>query len=189
VGAFSVTPTGQETPLTLHKCKPAELYSPARVIQGEIFMAKRPKRPSGRGVVKFLRDSGQCRTEINRGKRDLRQAPNPEAESRAVARIQAAESSLMQISAARFEKLADEKGRTAMRAMDDLVRLTQQKRYACIITEHHEQIICSQLQTRFEAVQRALRATIESQAAKSMVGVFVEVSMFRQINQAPAAAE
>ena len=147
-------------------------------------MGKRPKRPSGRGVVKFLRDSGQCRTEINRGKRELNKALSPEQEAQAVARIRSAETSLMTISRQRFEKLADEKTKTALRAMDDLVRLSQQNRYAVIITQQHLEIITDQLQSRFEAVSRSLRATIESQAAKSMVGVFVEVSMFRQVQSA-----
>lgn len=150
-------------------------------------MPKRPKRPSGRAVVKFLRDSGQCRREINRGKRELYKAATAEEETKAVAIIRGAENSLAQISRARFEKLADEKTRCILRTADELVRLTQQNRYAVIITEEHHQIITSQLQTRFEAVSRAMRAVIESQTAKRMVmGAFVEVSMFRQVT-APAA--
>ena len=150
-------------------------------------MGKRPKRPSGRAVVKFLRDSGQCRSEINRGKRELHKALTPEQEAQAVARIRSAESSLITISGQRFEKLADAKTKTALRAMDDLVRLSQQTRYAVCITQAHHDIIVNQLQSRFEAVQRSLRATIESQMAKSMVGVFVEVSMFRQVQTAAPA--
>jgi hypothetical protein len=146
-------------------------------------MAKRAKRPSGRGNERFLRDSGQIRAEINRGRRELQKALTPDQEALAVERVRGAESALMVLSRSRFEKLAQERTTTALRAMDDLVKLTQQKRYAIILTRQHCEIITGQLSARFEAVARALNATIESQAARSTVGVFVELSMFRQISQ------
>ena len=152
-------------------------------------MGKRAKRPSGRGNERFLRDSGQIRTEINRGRRELQKAATPEQEARAVERIRGGESALMVLSRARFEKLAQERTTTALRAMDDLVKLTQQKRYAIILTRQHCEIITGQLSARFTAVSQALNATIENQAARSTVGVFVELSMFRQITQSNGAAE
>jgi hypothetical protein len=143
-------------------------------------MAKRAKRPTGRGNVKFLRDSGQIRKQINQGKRELAKALSPDQESKALAIIQQGETALTTLSQGRFENLAHERANRALRAMDDLVKLTQQRRYAIIISAQHRDVIINELQGRFEAVKLAFNAVIENQSARQMMGGFVAVSMFRQ---------
>jgi len=140
---------------------------------------KRPTRPAGTGDRRFLRDSGKIHQEIRKAKGALVKADTQEERTRALERIDSAQMNLQALSKARFEKIASERTTTALRAMDNLIRLTTQNRYAAILTRDHANSIIGHLQAKFDSVAAALNGTVESQAAKQTVGVFVEMSIFQ----------
>ena len=142
---------------------------------------KRPTRPPGGGDRRFLRDSGTIHKEIRKAKNVLVRSGSEEDRHRALERIDAAEMNLRALSKARFEKIAEERTATALRAMDNIIKLTTQNRYAIILTREHATAIIGELQARFESVSRALTATIDSQDARQTVGVFVGISMFQRV--------
>lgn len=140
---------------------------------------KRRPGPAGKGARRFLKDSGEIHRQIKRGKAALQKAGTEHERGQAIALISNAESSLRELSRTRFEKIAEERTLTALRAMDNIVKLTTQNRYAVILTEQHARAIIEQLRTRFEAVSGALVATVQNQAARQTIGsAFVGVSMF-----------
>ena len=144
---------------------------------------KRQTRPAGTGDRQFLRDSGKIHQEIRRGRAILQKAGTEHERGQAIARIETAEASLRTLSLRRFEKIAEDRTATALRAMDNLIRLTTQNRYAEVLTRDHAGIIIESLRVRFESVSAALTATVENQAARQTIGAyaFVGVSMFSQV--------
>jgi|SRR5579872_3370217 len=139
---------------------------------------KRPTRPAGSGDRRFLRDSGKIHQEIRKAKGVLVRSGNEDERRRALERIDAAQMNLRALSKARFEKIANERTVTALRAMDNLIRLTMQTRYAAILTHEHANNVIQHLRAKCDAVAAALNGTVESQAARQAVGVFVEMSIF-----------
>lgn len=149
---------------------------------------KRRPGPAGAGARKFLKDSGEIHKLIKDGRAMLQRAADDNERGKAVAIIERGEASLRQLSRTRFEKIAEERTSTALRAMDNIVRLTTQSRYAEILTRDHAQTIISLLASRYEAVSQALTATVDGQAARQTIGriTFVGVSMFAQVGDRPA---
>lgn len=144
---------------------------------------KRRPGPAGAGARRFLKDSGEIHRHIKNGRAMLQRAASDQEKGQAIAIIERAEDSLRELSRARFEKIAEDRTATALRAMDNIVRLTTQNRYAVILTRDHAEIITEQLRTRFEAVSSALMATVENQKARQTVGTFayIGVSMFSTV--------
>jgi hypothetical protein len=150
-------------------------------------MAKRAARPSGKGDRQYLRDSKSIHGEIRKARQDLTKPLEGAAHTKAMTRFENANGQLRQLNQIRFEKLATERLTTAVRAMDDLIKLTNQPRYAVILNAQHADAIANELELRFRAVKATLISTLEGQAAKQTVGLFIGVSLF-QPAQAGAGA-
>lgn len=152
---------------------------------------KRRPGPAGAGARRFLKDSGEIHQHIKKGRAMLQKAGSDSERSQAVAIIERGEESLRELSRRRFEKIAEERTATALRAMDNIVKLTTQNRYAVILTREHAETITTLLRTRFDAVSGALMATVENQRARASVAnfAFVGVSMFAQIGTTNGAGE